>query len=276
MNIIKTGLLLAVLTGLLVAIGNVVGGTGGMVFMFGLAMVMNMGSYWFSDKIAISMSRAAPVDARAAPELHNMIGELAQRAGIPRPRLFVAPDPQPNAFATGRNPQHAAVVVNEGLVAHLSREEVRGVIAHELAHIRNRDTLTMAVAASVAGAISMLSQMAFFMGGRGDDDAPNPFVAMLMFFVAPIAALIVQLAISRTREYEADRLGAAIAGSPMGLASALETLERGANAIPAHVSPSHAPLYIVNPLRGGGIALLFSTHPPTVERVRRLRAMATR
>ncbi|MCS6918667.1 MAG: zinc metalloprotease HtpX [Fimbriimonadales bacterium] len=275
----KTGLLLTALTLILVWIGNLLGGQAGMVIALIFAALMNLGSYWFSDKLVVAMSGAQPLSERDAPELYQMVREMTQRANMPMPRLYLVPDMQPNAFATGRNPQNGVVAVTQGLLQMMNYEEVKGVIAHELAHIKNRDTLIMAVAATIAGAISMLANMFYyatlFFGSR-DEDAPNPLAALALAIVAPFAAMIVQLAISRAREYEADKTGAEIAGTPIGLANALRKLEAAAQRIPnAHAQPATAHMYIVNPLRGGGIMALFSTHPPVQERIRRLEAMAS-
>jgi len=272
MNIIKTGLLLTVLTMILVWIGGALGGTNGLITALVFAGIMNFSTYWWSDKLAIRMARAEPIEPEQSPQLYQMLQNLSMRAQIPLPKMYVAPNPQPNAFATGRNPEHAAVVVNEGLLRMLPASEIEGVIAHELAHVKNRDTLTMTVAATLAGAISMLGYIArFAMYSQDSRDRGNTFMAAIF---APLAAIIIQLAISRSREYEADRVGAEIAGTPLGLADALEHLEAGVARIPANIAPTQAPLYIVNPLKGGGIFSLFSTHPPIAERVRRLREMA--
>ena len=280
-NVLKTGFLLAVLTCLLVLFGGALGGRQGMTVAFILALVMNFGSYWFSDRIALSMSGAQPVDEAQAPGLYAMVRSLAERAGIPTPRLYLIPGEAPNAFATGRNPEHGVVAVTEGITRLLDADELAGVVAHEMGHIKNRDTLTMTIAATLAGTITYLAQMAqwaaFFGGSRRDDDeggGGSMIGALLMAILAPIAALLVQMAISRTREYEADATGARIAGSPEGLARALQKMHmiatQGAS---MDVAPATAHMYIVNPLSSGGIATLFSTHPPIPERVARLRAM---
>lgn len=280
MNVLKTGLLFTVLTLLFVALGSMIGGTSGAVIAFAIAVVMNLGTFWFSDKLVIKMTRAQPVERHQSPELFDMVERLSSRANIPMPKLYVVPDPSPNAFATGRNPENAAVAVNQGLLQILDRPEVEGVIAHEIAHIRSRDTLTMAVVATVAGAIMMLASFARFAAifGGGDEDGPNPIVLIAMAIVAPLAAMIIQFSISRAREYEADKLGAQIAGSPTGLANALLKLERGAEMVPSHMPAQAAHMCIVNPLAGVGGMLknLLSTHPPIEERVNRLRAMAVR
>jgi len=280
MNTLKTIGLLTFMTVLLVFVGAAIGGRSGMIMAFGLALVMNFVSYWFSDKIVLSMYRAQPVTEAQAPELHSMVRRLTQKAGLPMPRVYIIPDETPNAFATGRNPEHAVVAVTEGIMRILDREELEGVLAHELAHIKHRDMLTGTIVATIAGAISMLAQMAqwamLFGGGsrRDDDDGGSPVAALVMMIVAPIAAMLVQMAISRTREYEADKGGAGIAGNTSGLANALLKLEKGSQAIPMHdAKPATAHMFIVNPLTGGGIMKLFSTHPPIADRVKRLREM---
>lgn len=282
-NNLKTVVLLGALAGLMVGLGNLLGGRGGAIMGLILAAFMNMGAYWYSDKIALKMSRARPLSRSEAPELYTMVESLANRADLPMPNLFIIPSEQPNAFATGRNPSHAAVAVTEGILRMLSPEELQGVIAHELAHVRNRDILITSVAATIAGAISFFASMARWgamFGGVGGDDDDNPggIIGLLVgMIVAPIAAVILQMALSRSREFQADATGAEIAGRPQGLASALRKLERGAQQIPMPVNPSAAPMFIVNPLRGRfarGAGHLFSTHPPTEERVRRLEQMA--
>ncbi len=280
MNTVKTIGLMVFMTVLLVFVGAAIGGRGGMVFAFGLAVLMNFGSYWFSDKIILRMYNAQPVTEAQAPELHAIVRTLVQKAGMPMPKVYIIPEETPNAFATGRNPEHAVVAVTQGIMRILSRDELAGVIAHELAHIRHRDMLTGTIVATIAGAISMLAQMAqwamIFGGGRRDDDRDgSPIAALVMMIVAPIAAMLVQMAISRTREYEADKGGAGICGNPMGLANALLKLERGNQVIPMEdAKPATAHMFIVNPLHGGGLMTLFSTHPPIPERVKRLEAMA--
>lgn len=272
---LRTTILLATLTGLLVVLGQLLGGSSMALTFLVIAAVINMGAYWFSDKVALAMSRAKPLGEEDAPRLHQIVRELAHSAGVPMPRLYVIPQEQPNAFATGRSPKRAAVAVTEGITKLLSEQELRGVLAHELAHIRNRDTLIQSVAATIGGAITWIAYSLLFLGG-GDDESPLGLIAGLaMVILAPIAATIVQLAISRQREYAADATGARIAGNPNALADALERLEAGAKAMPMQVNPSAEPLYIVKPLSGGGVASLFSTHPPIAERVRRLRAMTT-
>jgi heat shock protein HtpX len=281
-NFFKTAVLLAALTCLVVLIGGALGGQQGMLIAFVLAAGMNFASYWFSDRIVLSMYHAQPVDEASAPELYAMVRRLATRAGTPMPRVYIIPGDTPNAFATGRNPEHAAVAVTEGIMRMLDDEELEGVLAHELSHVKNRDTLIMTVAATLAGVITYLAQMAqwaaIFGGGRRSEDedsggAGGLIGGVLMMVLAPIAAMLVQMAISRTREFQADASGAQLAGRPWGLAKALEKLEMAANMAPMQATPATAHLFIVNPLRGGGLMGLFSTHPPTQERVARLRAM---
>lgn len=282
-NIAKTTLLLAGLTGLFLAIGGVLGGRIGLIIAFGLAVVMNMGAWWFSDSIALKMSGAKKVSRSEAPELHTMVESLAQKAGLPKPTVCIINNSVPNAFATGRNPAHSAVAVTTGIMQMLDKDELAGVISHELAHIKNRDTLISSVAATLAGAITMLADMAMWaliFGGFGGDDEEGGGIGglvggILMIFLAPIAAMIIQMAISRSREYGADAGGAQIMGNPMPLARALEKLEMASRQMsPMRVSPSTSHLYIVNPLRGGGLAELFSTHPNSEKRIQRLRDMA--
>ena len=282
-NIFKTAVLLGVLTSLVVMIGGAVGGQNGLLMAFILAAVMNFGAYWFSDRIVLAMSGAQPVDESQAPGLYRLVRNLATRAQIPMPRVYVIPGDAPNAFATGRNPEHSAVAVTEGLMRVLDEEEIEGVVAHELAHIKNRDTLIMTVAATMAGAITYMAHMAQFaamFGGRRDDDGEHGgggiFGTLLLAILAPIAATLIQLAISRSREFHADATGARIAGKPWGLAKALEKLEMASSMARMQPAPATAHLYIVNPLSGGGLASLFSTHPSLQERVARLRAMAVR
>jgi heat shock protein HtpX len=282
-NLIKTGFLLVVLTCLLILVGGAVGGRQGMAIAFVLALVMNAGSYWFSDKIVLGMYGAQPVTEAEAPQLYRIVRQLAAEARIPVPPIYIIQDDSPNAFATGRNPQHAAVAVTEGILRIMNEEELRGVLAHELSHVRNRDTLIMTIAATIAGAITYLAQMAqwaaIFGGGRRDDEEGSGgglFGALLMAILAPIAAMLIQLAISRAREYQADASGARLAGRPWGLAKALEKLEMASKVAPMNATPATAHLFIVNPLRGEGLMTLFSTHPPIQERIARLRAMATR
>jgi heat shock protein HtpX len=282
-NNLKTVVLLGALAGLMVGLGNLLGGRSGAMLGLIFAAFINLGAYWYSDKIALKMSRARPARRSEAPELYAMVESLANRANLPMPQLYIIPSEQPNAFATGRNPSHAAVAVTEGILRMLSPEELQGVIAHELAHVRNRDILITSVAATIAGAISFVASMARWgamFGGLGGDDDDNPggIIGLVVgMIVAPIAAVILQMALSRSREFQADAVGAQIAGRPQGLALALRKLERGAQQIPMPVNPAAASLFIVNPLRGNfarGAARLFSTHPSTEERVRRLEQMA--
>ena len=271
---VRTTILLATLTGLLVLLGQLIGGPSVALMFLLIGAVINMGAYWFSDKIALKMSKAKPLPEEEAPRLHQIVRELAHSAGLPMPRLYLIPASQPNAFATGRSPKHAAVAVTEGITHLLSESELRGVIAHELAHIRNRDTLTQSVAATIGGAITWIAYSLLFFGGDEDNGPLGMIAALAMVLLAPLAATIVQLAISRQREYAADATGARIARAPNALADALERLEAGAKAMPMQVNASAEPLYIVKPFSGQGIASLFSTHPPIEERVRRLREMA--
>lgn len=282
-NTLKTALLLTSLAVLLVLVGRFLGGTGGMIVAFVLALAMNFGAYWFSDRMALAMTGAREVTLQQAPELHRMVGRLADRAGLPKPRVYVVDTPTPNAFATGRDPAHAAVAVTTGITQLLSRDELAGVLAHELAHVRNRDTLISAVVATVAGAITMLAsiaQWALIFGGVGrseeeDGGGVGGFAGgLLMIFLAPIAATIIQLAISRTREHDADASSAAILGDPMPLARALQKLEVGNKAMPLAVNPSLAHQFTVQPATGSWLGALFSTHPPTAERVARLQRLA--
>ena len=271
---VRTTILLATLTGLLVLLGQLIGGPSVALMFLLIGAVINMGAYWFSDKIALKMSKAKPLSEEEAPRLHQIVRELAHSAGLPMPRLYLIPASQPNAFATGRSPKHAAVAVTEGITHLLSESELRGVIAHELAHIRNRDTLTQSVAATIGGSITWIAYSLLFFGGDEDNGPLGMIAALAMVLLAPLAATIVQLAISRQREYAADATGARIARAPNALADALERLEAGAKAMPMQVNASAEPLYIVKPFSGQGIASLFSTHPPIEERVRRLREMA--
>ena len=276
MNLVRTAALLAAMTALFMGVGFLIGGQQGMILALLFAVATNAVAYWNSDKLVLRMHNARPVDARTAPELHGLVRDLADRAGLPMPKVYVLEEDQPNAFATGRGPNNAAVAATRGLLARMSREEVAGVIAHELAHIRNRDTLIMTITATLAGAISMLANFALFFGG-GNRNNPLGFVGVLVtMLVAPLAAMLVQTAISRTREYSADRLGGEICGEPLWLASALAKLERG-RAIPnaeAEAVPATAHLFIVNPLGGAAVAGLFRTHPATQDRIARLRAQA--
>jgi heat shock protein HtpX len=273
---LRTWLAIAGLTGLLVAIGAAIGG--GALYLFAaLAIVMNLVGYWFSDKLALKASRARPLERSQAPVLARMVDELAARARVPVPRLYLIPSQQPNAFATGRNPAHAALAVTEGLLAHLPAEQVRGVLAHEMAHIKNRDILVSSIAAMVAGAVSAIAnvlQLSLLFGGSDEEESPLGLLGTLAaIVVAPLAAMLLQLGVSRQREFLADATGAQLLGSPAPLADALETLERGTRLLPMRVNPATASLYAANPLPRAGLASLFMTHPPTAERVRRLRAL---
>jgi len=277
-NNVKTAALLAGLGGLMMLMGSALGGRGGLFIGLVLGLGMTAGAYWFSDRLAIAAARAREVGPAEAPEYHAMVADLAQRAEIPMPRLYIAQNPQPNAFATGRNPQHAAVCINTGLLDVLSPDQVRGVLAHEIAHVRNRDILTSSVAAAIAQSISFAANMAMwgalFGGGDRDREGGNPLAALLLMVLGPMAAGVIQMAISRSREYEADAFAARLLGTGEPLAQALERLELGAQRIPAAVNPAQAPAYIVNPLRGrsgGGMAQMFSTHPATADRIARLR-----
>jgi len=278
-NTLKTTILLGFLTGLFIAIGQLIGGDEGMVFALILAAGMNFFSYWFSDKLVLSFMRAKEVPEDETPWLHSMVERLALSAGIPKPRIYIVPSPSPNAFATGRNPSHSAVAVTTGIIELLSREELEGVLAHEIAHIKNRDTLISAIAATIAGAIMVLANMArwaiIFGGGRRDErNRGGELFLLFMVILAPLAATLIQLAISRSREYEADADGARIAGNPMGLARALQKLAYASQRIPMNISPHYSHLFIVNPLSAKDIFIrLFSTHPPIEERIRRLMAM---
>jgi heat shock protein HtpX len=277
-NVFKTGLLLAVLTALLVLIGGAVGGQQGMIVAFFFAVVMNFFSYWFSDKIVLAMYQAQPVDETAAPRLYSIVRRLTTRAGIPMPRVYLIPTETPNAFATGRDPAHAVIAVTEGIMRILDEEELEGVLAHELAHVRNRDVLISTIAATLAGAITYLAHMAQWaamFGGRHseDDEGTNPIAAIMMAILAPIAAMLVQMAVSRAREYQADATGAQLAGKTWGLAKALEKLQMAQQVVPMNANPATAHLFIVNPLSGRSFATLFSTHPPLEDRIERLRAM---
>ncbi|AEH24635.1 zinc metalloprotease HtpX [Pyrococcus yayanosii] len=276
---IRTGLLMAFLTALLVGIGYLLGNTAGMVFAFTLALLMNFVSYWFSDRIVLSWYGARIVDEHEAPELHRIVEKLAMGAGIPKPRVAIVPSPTPNAFATGRDPEHAVVAVTEGLLHILNRDELEGVIAHEISHIKNRDTLIQTLAAVMAGAIMVLVRMAswsLWFGGYDEDrDSGNLIGLILAIVLAPIAAMLIQLAISRSREYLADETGARISGKPHALASALLKIEQAVRHRPMREgNPATAPLFIVNPFRGVSFSELFSTHPPTEKRVERLRRIA--
>ena len=276
MNNVKVFTLMAALTGLLVALGSYFGGQGGMVTMLVVSALMNFVMYFASTSMVLRMYRAQVVDASQAPELYAMVDRLRQRAGLPMPVIAIAPHEQPNAFATGRSPEKSVVCVTAGLMKLIGREELEGVIAHELAHIKNRDMLLQTIAATMAGAISSLGYSAMFFGGH-DEDGGNPLGLIIMIVVAPLAASMIQFAISRQREFKADAVGAQITGRPIPLATALQKLDAYSRRIPMHVAPAAAPLAQVNPLAatGSGMMKLFSTHPPTEERVRRLQALVT-
>jgi heat shock protein HtpX len=278
-NILKTTLFLALLTGLFIAVGGLVGGRSGMMVAFLLALVMNFVSYWFSDKIVLKMYGAQPIEENQLPVLQRIVRNLATRAGIPMPKLYLIPSDSPNAFATGRSPQHAAVAVTEGILRIMNETELEGVLAHELSHVLNRDMLISTVAATVAGAISMIASIArwglMFGGGSRDDEgrSANPIALLLTVILAPIAAMLIQMAVSRSREYQADASGAQLTRNPGGLASALGKLGQATQAIPMDANPATAHLFIVNPLSGRSLANLFSTHPPLEDRIARLQAM---
>jgi heat shock protein HtpX len=277
MNTLKTMVLMVGLTLLLIWAGAAFGGKSGMTMALIFALMMNAFAYWFSDKIVLKMYRAQEVKESEAPELYSMVRRLTQKAELPMPKVYIINQPQPNAFATGRNPNHAAVAVTTGIMKILSVEELEGVVGHELAHIKNRDILISTIAATIAGAISYLAYMAkwaLIFGGRGDNEDRNPLAAIAMMIVAPIAAMLIQMAISRSREYAADSGGAKIAGNPRYLANALKKLHMASQRIPLDAQPATAHMFIVNPLSGGGIVKLFSTHPPMEERVARLESMS--
>jgi heat shock protein HtpX len=278
MNTFKTFLLMFGMTLLLIFVGSMIGGNNGMFIAFLFAVVMNFGTYWFSDKIVLRMYKAQELKPEDKPKLFEMTQELTSRAGLPMPKLYIIPNDQPNAFATGRNPQHAAVAVTDGILRLLSREELMGVIAHELSHVKNRDILIGTVAATIAAAISMLAHMAqwamIFGGGRSSNDRDsNPIGGLLMIILAPIAAMLIQMAISRSREFLADESGAKMSNNPLYLASALKKLHTKSQQIPMEANSATAHMFIVSPLSGGGFAKLFSTHPPVEERVAKLEAM---
>jgi heat shock protein HtpX len=269
---LRTAILMAALGGLLVVIGYAIGGIKIASVFLVIALVINFVAYWFSDKIAIASAGAKPVSESEAPRLYQMVRELTTRAGLPMPRLYVIPSDQPNAFATGRNPKHAAVAVTSGITRLLSEDELRGVLSHELAHVRHYDILTTSIASAIGAMITWIAYLFLWFGG--DDESPLGLIgALALFLLAPISASLIQLAVSRQREYSADATGAEICGNPESLASALLRLEEGAKAMPMQVNQATEPLYIVKPFSGGGIAGLFSTHPPIEERVRRLRQM---
>ena len=277
-NLMKTAILMAAITGLFMAIGSVMGGQSGMMIALAIAIAMNFFSYWFSDKMVLKMYNAREVDETTAPQFYRMVRELAERAQLPMPRVYIIDEQAPNAFATGRNPQNAAVAATTGIMRVLSERELRGVMAHELAHVKHRDILISTISATMAGAISMLANFAMIFGGRDSEGRPaNPIVGILVMLLAPLAASLIQMAISRSREFEADRGGAEISGDPRALASALEKIHAYARGIPmaaAERHPETAQMMIMNPLAGGGLRGLFSTHPSTEERVQRLLAMA--
>jgi heat shock protein HtpX len=279
-NALKTTFLLASLTSILVVIGYFLGGNGGMLLFFGIAVVMNLGSYWFSGDIALRMAGAREITEEQAPELYQLVQEVATYARLPRPRIAIVDSPSPNAFATGRDANHAVVAVTTGILGLLTKEELQGVLAHELGHVRNHDILISSVAATIAGAITMLANVAQWalifggMGGGRDNRNSNPLAALLLIILAPLAATLIRLAISRSREYGADDTGARIIGNPEALASALTKLEQATSVRPMQVNPAVAHLFIVNPLKGVNFNGLFSTHPPLEERIRRLRAMS--
>ena len=275
-NWFKTGLLMAAIMALFGMVGAVLGGGQGMLLALAFGLGVNLWAYWYSDTMVLKLYRAQEVDATSAPQLYNMVRELAARAGLPMPKVYLIDEAQPNAFATGRNPEHAAVAATTGILQLLSARELRAVLAHELSHVRHRDILTSTITASIAGAISTLANFGMFFGGRSDDNR-NPLVALVVLILAPIAAVLIQLAISRGREYEADRGGAELSGDPHALADALAKIDRYAKGLPletAEAHPATAHMMIINPLSGGGLASLFRTHPPTEERIHRLLAMA--
>lgn len=278
-NALKTGVLLAVLTVLFLLVGNALGGQAGMVMAFGFALAMNAVSYWFSDKIVLRMYGASEVTEAEAPELYGMVRRVSLGAGIPMPKVYLIPSDSPNAFATGRNPQHAAVAVTQGIMRVLSADELEGVLAHEIAHVKNRDILIGTVAATLAGAIMMIANLAkwaaIFGGGRGDrdDEGGGIFGLLALAILAPLGAMLVQMAVSRSREYQADASGAAFCGRPESLARALEKIDAASRMVPMQASPATAHMFITNPLSGRSFMTLFSTHPPIEERVARLRAM---
>ncbi|HEY6951953.1 MAG TPA: zinc metalloprotease HtpX [Bacteroidota bacterium] len=282
MNTLKTTLLMTVLTVLLVFAGSLIGGNNGMMFAFVIALAMNFGSYWFSDKIVLAMYGAKEITREQNPPIFEIVQDLTTRAGLPMPRIYMIQSEQPNAFATGRDPQHAAVAVTEGIMQLMPKNEIRGVIAHELAHVKHRDILISSIAATMAGAITMLANMAQWamifggFGGRSsrDDEGSNPIAALVMIIVAPLAAMMVQMAISRSREYDADKGGAEISGDPMALAHALRRLETAKNEIPMKATPATAHMFIINPLSGKAFMNMFSTHPPIEDRIARLEEMA--
>lgn len=277
-NFTKTFMLMAAITALFVVIGRFIGGQSGMFIALALAVAMNFFSYWFSDKMVLKMYNAQEVDATTAPEYYNMVKELSGRANLPMPRVYLIDDNAPNAFATGRNPEHAAVAATTGILRALNARELRGVMAHELAHVKHRDILISTIAATMAGAVSSLANFAMFFGGRDEEGRPsNPIASIAVMFLAPMAAALIQMAISRAREFEADRGGAEISSDPLALAAALDKIHKYAAGIPFEAAESHpatAQMMIINPLFGGGISKMFSTHPATEERIARLNEMA--
>ena len=274
-NHVKSWLLIAGLAGLFVVVGAAIGGGQGATVALGIALVFNFAMYWASDRIAIAATRSKPATEAQAPELYEIVRELATEAKAPMPRIYISEMAQPNAFATGRNPEHAAVAVTRGILDILDRRELRGVLAHELSHVLNRDILVSTIASAIGSAFTYLAYMVFFFGGSDDNDSPLGAIGfILLWLVAPLAAGLIQMAVSRSREYQADESGAILSQDPEALASALLKMEATSKKVPAPVNPAQAHLFIVNPLRGGGVASLFSTHPPTQERVRRLEQIA--
>jgi len=278
MNTLKTAFFLTLLTLLLIFIGRILGGNSGMIIALVFAAIFNLGSYWFSDKIVLRMYRAQKIEESDNPGLYRLVRRIASQAGLPMPKVYIIPTDSPNAFATGRNPEHSAVAVTSGILRILNEEELEGVISHEMSHVKNRDILISSVVATVAGAISMLAQMAqfaaIFGGGRDEENRGGGLGLLFMAIVAPIAALLIQLAISRSREYQADESGAKISHKPLALAGALKKLSYASQRVPMQANPSTAHLFIVNPLTGGGLTSLFSTHPPLEQRISRLESLA--
>jgi heat shock protein HtpX len=277
MNLVRTGILMALLTGIFLVVGFLLGGAPGMLIAFLFAAGTNLWAYWNSDKALLSMYGARPVDVQSAPQLVDLVRQLSAQAGLPMPKVYVVENEQPNAFATGRDPQHAAVCVTSGLLARVSNEELAGVLAHELGHVKHRDTLTMTIVTTIAGAVSMLANFAIFLGGDRRNNPLGLIGMLLVMLFAPLAAVLVQMAISRSREFDADKAGAEISGRPLWLASALEEIDHAAQRIDnveAEQHPATAHMFIINPLHAGGLSTLFASHPSTAERVARLRAMA--
>ncbi len=277
MNSIKTVVLMTVMMVLFIIVGNLIGGRSGMMIAFFISLAMNFGSYWFSDKIVLAMYKAKQVTREEQPQLYNMVEKLSMKAGLPIPKVYIMENPTPNAFATGRNPENGAVAVTTGIMRILNSDELEGVIAHELAHIKNRDILVSTIAATLVGTITYLVHIGMFFGGgsRDDREEGNPFVSIILLIIAPIAATLIQLAISRSREYMADQGGSDISGKPLALASALNKLQQGNQIVPmANAGTASAHMFIINPLRGGGVTKLFSTHPPIEERIERLQQIA--